>query len=172
MHPHSEDLQYPGVYGGPKGPAGVLAKVDLVTIATKLTTVAANTEVIVFDSTMIKEPETALMDLVLWTAGTSQGNRRIIPEWKGVFLSVFADQDLQLFYRHLAQGSTTWRGLLDYSAAPASPTAFTHSATNATRYSFRLTGDDHQIVLKTGATPPTVVELSLRLTADYFASTN
>lgn len=94
---------------------------------------------------------------------------------KRVFLSVLADQDLQLFFRHLSilAGASNaaivagdWDAVLDHAGSPVTPTevpAGTHPAI----FPFHFWGDDHQIVIKTKATPPTKLRLSLRISSDH-----
>jgi hypothetical protein len=171
MDPKRPDILWPGTYGGPNQGNMPLRKVGIADVTAALIAAPATTEVIVFDTTMIREPDSGLMDYAAWLAKTSPAATREQPlPFLGLFLTVFADQDLQLFHRTLGAGATTWRDLLNFAGTPASPTAYTHTA-NPARYFVRLSGADEQLVLKTTGTPPTVAELSVRLTSEYFVPT-
>jgi hypothetical protein len=171
MDPKRPDILWPGTYGGPLGPNMPLRKVGIADLTAAIIAAAVTTEVIIFDTTMIREPDSGLMDYAVWLAGTSPAATREQPlPFLGLFLTVYANQDLQLFHRSLGAGATAWRDLLNFAGTPASPTEFAHGA-NPARYFVRLSGSDEQLVLKTKATVPTAVELSVRLTNEYFVPT-
>jgi hypothetical protein len=132
---------------------------------------AATTEYVVFDTTRIPPGQ----QLFLMDAAPAAGvkYRQTRQHIKRAWLSVRADQQLSFYHRHLsilapANASVVagdWDAVLDDAGSPASPTVIAASA-NPTVIPIRFFGDDHQLVLKTSGTPPTIVHLSLRLLSD------
>lgn len=105
-------------------------------------------------------------------AGDSAASRKANQARKRAILSVYTDQPVTIFHRHLsAQAALTdandpagkWRNVPDDAGS------YTGTLTVASQLellSCRFFGDDHALVIKTGPTPPTVVELSLRFSND------
>lgn len=132
----------------------------------------ANTEYPVFDTTRLP-PSSGIFTMdPAPAAGVLY--RQAAPGIKRVFLSIMANQDLQLFFRHLSIQAPAsnlvvaadWDAVLDHAGTPASPTEVP-VGTHPVVFPFHFWGDDHQIVIKTKATPPTKVHLSLRLSCDH-----
>jgi hypothetical protein len=132
----------------------------------------ATTEYVVLDTTRLP-PSVARFDMdPAPAAGVLY--RQSATHIKRVFLSVLADQDLQLFFRHLSilapanasVAAADWDAVMDHAGSPASPTEVPTSVHPAI-FPFHFWGDDHQIVIKTKATPPTKLHLSLRFSGDH-----
>lgn len=122
---------------------------------------AANTELVIWDSTRVHVVGTADQDLVTYAL------RQFTTYLKRAWLTVYADQPLTFFHRHLAvkaaADETKWRNVPDGAGSivgtvlPAAELAVINA---------HFFGDDHRLILKTGATPPTFWEISLRFSLD------
>ena len=135
----------------------------------------ASTEYPVFDTTRIPPGQISFtMDPA---PATGVKYRQTCNHIKVAWLSVLADQQLSLYHRHLSilgpdsasVAAGDWDAILDNAGSPASPTVIA-AAANPKIIPVHFFGDDHQLVLKTGGTPPTKVHLSLRFSCDHAVS--
>lgn len=120
----------------------------------------ANTEYTILDTTRLRRGGFTL-ELAQFATRRSAGYI------KRAWLTVFADQALSFYHRHLcgtiaAPVVGDWDAVLDEN--DASPTPI--SANTLYIIPVHLFGDDHWLVLKTGVTPPTVKKISVRYSID------
>lgn len=75
-------------------------------------------------------------------------------------VTIFADQPVTFFCRALANSSTTWRAWNNGGAGEVA------AASTYFQRDVYLQGDDSQLYILAGATPPTTWEITIRLRAD------
>jgi hypothetical protein len=131
------------------------------TVLPALVIPAASTELVVFDTTRVKDPRLADQGLAAYVV------RQNASFLKRAWFSVFADQPLTFFHRHLALMATGVDG--NWDNVPDGADSITGTVLPANELAVinaHFFGDDHRLVLKTGGTPPTFWRLSLRFSPD------
>jgi hypothetical protein len=114
----------------------------------------------------ITTPPLTVSTTVLWDStadpgtGVTLARRRAWPSICRATVRIYADQVVTLKANDLSKNSTTWRTYNNSGAGDAT-TASTWFEKN-----ILFVGDDHQITVTAGATPPTVWEVSVKLWTD------